>query len=263
MKNIIFLLSIILLLASLVGCSDDDKKSSSITGIDFSSDVALNSLDSFVMINGTDSELKIMLASKVAVTSSELIINGTTIQTTAWMDFSEMDDVFKFIAAVSEEMLPQTISIEPGAELDISFTINGKSYSYEGKVAHAPNLQVAELDPMEDFTMNWTLAANPNTQVVGLWAESYSWDDEDEGFDLTKEISGDKRSHTFAKSNFSDYVEEGFAWYDYYIEAINYKISGKHIFVLSSDHYRESYDYKQTQESRFNRASNLIRTLTK
>ncbi len=264
MKKVIFLLSMVFVLVSLIGCSDDgDGGNSSPTGIDFSSDDALVNLDSYLAILGTDSDFRIMIASKNNVTSSELTINGNGININSnWTDISLFNEDFTYGVFIDDSMLPETLIIQPGAELDITFKLNGTTYNQEMTVPQVPNVQTQDLDLEKDFTVTWSLSEDPDVQVVNFEGESYFWDDEDEGFDVYTQVDGDSRSHTFAKSNYSQYVLPGLSWYQYGVETINYKSFSKTIIVLSSDNYIEGFGFDEKDSAdKILKTNNLIKSI--
>ncbi len=264
MKKVIYLFSIIFLLASMIGCGDDSNSSSSSpTSVDFSSDDPFSALDSYLFISGTDSEFRIMIATKDNVTSSELTINGNVIDINGnWMDFSQFDQYFSYGILIDNSMIPTELVMDPGTELDIHFNLNGTSYNQVMTLPAKPNVQTQALDLESDFTVNWTLSENAQSQVVDFQCESYFWDDSDDGVWLDAEVSGSTRSYTFSKSNYSQYIIPGYSWYEYGVQAINYKLSGKNIIVLASDDYNEEYSYKNIDtEKKVLKINNLIKAL--
>lgn len=269
MKKIIYLFSIVFLLVSMIGCGDDDSNgsggSSSTTGVDFSSDDAFNALDSYFVINNIDDGFGIVIATKSNVTSSELIINGNTININDyWLDFSEIEESFAYGLVIDEAMLPETVIFEPGVELDIHFNLNGTTFNNVLTIPFEPNVQEVTLDLESDFTVNWTINQSPQVQVVDLQGESYFWDEEDEGFWLDAEVSGATRSYTFSKSNYSDYILTGLSWYEYGVQAINYNLSGKNIMVLSSENYIEDFNFKNIDTNeKILKTTNLVKSLVK
>lgn len=263
MKKIIFLLVLIIVLVAFIGCSDDDKKNSSPTGVDFTDDDILENVDYYMFVSGTDYEGQIMIFTKKIVTTSELIINGGMIDINDnWIDVSLYIDEFAYGVNVDESMLPAGLIIEPGTQLDIKLKINGSSYNNVMTVASLPNVALKTLDLGQDFNVTWSLnGADPMTQVVMLEGGSYFGNEEDD-FDKDAQVKGNVRSYTFPKSIYSDYSVTGLDWYDYGVDAINYKKSGKFLLVLVSSDTVENYG-NDGKNTKFIKPSNIFKAIQK
>lgn len=268
MKKLILFLFVVFALFCLIGCGDDDDNNSSITGVDFTSDDLFEKLDYYLAIIAAKEEDEgsgIIIFSKKDVTSANVNINNTNIPIPEeWIYDGEDEGDFPYFIVVGSWMLPDGVSIEPGAVLDIKLKLNGTNFNNIMTVVNTPVLAEKEFVLTEDFTITWSLANNPMAQIVDLDGESDYWDeneDEDE-FYIVKQLKGDARSHTFSKSNYSQFVVEGLEWYEYSVSAVNYKNFGKAMFMsLSADYVESGYDEEWKDGNNHKKLHRIVKIL--
>jgi hypothetical protein len=178
------------------------------------------------------------------------------------MAFFPYVEDYSYGVVIDDSMLPEALVIEPGSELDILFTINGKSYH---QVMNVPLVPTDDSQPFElenDFSVNWSLTADADVQIVSFDAEAWLGSIVDRAFIYDVQVSGDIRSFTFPKNTYSQYTESGFYWFGYGVDTINYKNCGEHMFVTSSEMYIEQYDFKNKEkENKFIKVNKLIKML--
>lgn len=261
MKKFIVILSVVfVLLALVVGCSDDKDKNSSPTGVDFTDDNFFDQLDYYIAVVVDEEESVLMIMSENEVTSSELMINNVNIPIqNSWIEMP-YDSALPFTLFLDGSMLPESLNLNPGTVLNIKLKINGVTLNNSINVTHIPQIVEKALDVTKDFKLSWTLGANPMQQIATLYGASMLMDYEE--FYVDKQLNGEARSYTFSKSNYSDFVETGVDWYEYSVDAINYKLSAKAMFMSLSSSYIES-DYGYRTNNKFNRVSRVIRVLCK
>ena len=248
MKKLILFLFVVFALFCLVGCGDDDNSSSSsLTGVDFTSDNYFEKLDYYLAIVAEEEASGILIFSKKEVTSAQLTINNTNIPIPEeWMYDEDDEEEFPYFIVVGQWILPESIIIQPGAVLNIKLKLNGTNFNNIMTVAHTPIVVEKEFDLTEDFTVTWSLEKNPMAQIVTLEGESNYWDedeDEDDDLYLVKQLAGEPRSHTFSENDYVQFALVGLEWYEYSVSAVNYKNFGKAMFMsLSADYVESGYD---------------------
>lgn len=260
MKKFIVIFSVLVMLLAIIGCSDDNDKTSSPTGVDFTDDDFFDQLDYYVAIAVDEEESALMIMSKIAVTSSELMINNVNVDIqNSWIEMPYESEL-PFALYLDESVLPEALTLAPGTVMNFKLKINGVNINNSITVAFIPQIEEMAFDVTKDFKLSWALEANPMQQIATLYGASMLMDYEE--FYVDKQLNGEARSYTFSKSNYSDFVETGVDWYEYSVDAINYKLSAKAMFMSLSSSYIES-DYGYRTNNKFNRVSRVIRVLSK
>lgn len=257
MKKFILLFIVLVALLCIVGCSDDKN---SPAGLDLSADDAYENLDYYIAIMGYSDYIGISVLTNKEVFSCELTINKADIPISEeWLDVSEFLEDFTYGNLIEGDMLEELLEIEAGLVLDIQLKINGFSYKKALIMPHIPEVAEKEFDISSDFNFSWTLGADPMLQLVGVGAEEAN-NAENGSFYITKQTTGETRSITFSKSEFPEFSTPDLEWYQYGVDAVNYKDFGKTMFLLTTNDYF-GYESEERSTEHFRHLNRIIKGL--
>lgn len=126
----------------------------------------------------------------------------------------------------------------PGNEYDISFTYLTANYQSKLTMPYEVIGEVSpDFDPTQDFNLSWQVEQDNPLQFVLV--EAYDWEAEEEDYEMYFKLSPSAREYTIKANS----VEVDLQEYSVSLYNVNYKISGRAVFMGISFIENEDYDW--------------------
>jgi hypothetical protein len=163
----------------------------------------------------------------------ELKINGQDIEILGWEYHSEYGS---WIADIDNAELAG-IDFSSGETVQYFYSVNDQTIDGEMTIPERPVVEWSEnFDFNEDYEIEWTIAEQPQTYIVGMWMES-----NEIGYQRTDwQVSRHKEKFNIPKKNFQEYENEEDLVIGFEVIPVNFVVEGKDLAYFRV-HERKMY----------------------
>ncbi|MCD4817249.1 MAG: hypothetical protein K8S23_00985 [Candidatus Cloacimonetes bacterium] len=146
-----FILCIMSMMLLVVGCSDDDVKENPTPTQNYGTEPSLGEYTYFVSVSCDGGG--VWVASNDTIQTCEVSINGEEVEMTTYADGSEADGYYDF---------------NYNENYEFHIIVDGVEITKNYKTISTVEMEwpTADWDPQKDYTLQWTLAENPNWQKI-------------------------------------------------------------------------------------------------
>lgn len=155
----------------------------------------------------------------------EFKLNGEEIDIEWEFDWEQREDDVWW-AEVDEEDLPEGVDLSSGSTVTYYLQVNNTTSSGELTMPYQVYVEWDEFDFDENFEFDWEIQQNPNLHYVFMDFDC-EMDDEYYWVEKNWQLSGSKREYSISKNLYQQYEDCDYYEFDVYLNAINFRNTGK------------------------------------